>query len=309
MQQGILCIGAAHVDRKAKAKTVVQFGTSIPVTVEQGLGGVARNVAENLARLGCDAAISSRLGYDKDAEWVHKHSLDLGLDVSGLVYSHNHHTASYTALLDDSGELVLGLANMEIYDEFTPDTLSALPADLFTRPIWFLDTNPPQETLQALLQKRTNQHLIAVDPVSTPKARKLLGQLSGIDFLFPNRDEAEVLSGETISTLDDVRRAGEAICAQGVGHVIITLGSEGVYVVGGQTERVFPAFSAKVLDVTGAGDALIAGFLSGYQNTQSVEVAITHGLAAAKLAIETTETVNPLLTPQRLQQVLNTPNI
>ena len=309
MQQGILCIGAAHVDRKAKAKTAVQLGTSIPVTVEQGLGGVARNVAENLARLGCDVAIASRLGYDNEAEWVHKHSLDLGIDVSGIIHSEHLATASYTALLDDRGELVLGLANMEIYDEFTPDTLTALPASLFTRPIWFLDTNLPQETLRQLLQKRTSDHLIAVDPVSTPKARKLLGLLKGIDFLFPNRDEAEVLSGLKVSTLDDVRRAGEAICAQGVGHVIITLGSEGVYVVGGGIERVFPAYAADVRDVTGAGDALIAGFLSGYQQTESVESAITYGLAAAKLTIETTETVNSKLTPERLQLILHSSNI
>ncbi|PWK14927.1 carbohydrate kinase family protein [Tumebacillus permanentifrigoris] len=304
MSQGILCIGAAHVDRKAAAKTDIQLRTSIPVSSHHTLGGVARNVAENLARLHCPVALVSRLGADPQGDWVHTHSTELGMDISGLTRSTTCSTASYTALLDGSGEMVLGLADMDIYDEFTPEVLADVPAPLFDRPLWFLDTNLPEATLRALLQKRSAAHCVLLDPVSVPKSHKLLGLLDGIDFLFPNRDEAEVLSGIPISGENDLLRAAERICQRGVKNVILTLGAAGVYVTGEQLTGHFPALPTTVRDVTGAGDSLIAGFLYAYSRSQSVEVAIRSGIAAATITIQSAETVHPDLTPAKLDALI-----
>lgn len=305
MSQGILCIGAAHVDRKAAAKTDIQLRTSIPVSSHHTLGGVARNVAENLARLQVPVALVSRLGADPQGDWVHTHSADLGIDISGLTRSTTCSTASYTALLDGSGEMVLGLADMDIYDEFTPAELAAVPAHLFERPLWFLDTNLPEATLAALMQKRSASHRLLLDPVSVPKAHKLIGLLDGIDFLFPNRDEAELLSGISIHTEPDIRRAAAALHERGVQNVILTLGEAGVYVHGSELTAHFPALPTAVRDVTGAGDALIAGFLYQYNRTQSVEQAIRAGIAAATITIQSAETVHPDLTAARLHALIS----
>ncbi|MBL0385699.1 carbohydrate kinase family protein [Tumebacillus sp. ITR2] len=305
MPQDILCIGAAHVDRKAGAKAEIQLGTSIPVSSHHTLGGVARNVAENLVRLHCPTALISRIGNDAAGNWVHAHSSDLGLDVTGLTRSPAQATASYTALLDPNGEMVLGLADMDIYDELTPDALDEIPDSLFERPLWFLDTNLPQATLQALLEKRSASTRIFVDPVSCPKAHKLLGLLNGIDFLFPNRDEAEILSGLQIRTEADLHRAAHLLHQRGVKNVLITLGESGVYVSGEELSSgtMFPALPASVADVTGAGDALIAGFLYSYGQTQSLEHAVETGIIAATLTIQSAETVHPDLSPALLDSL------
>ncbi|MGZ4106327.1 MAG: carbohydrate kinase family protein, partial [Tumebacillaceae bacterium] len=87
-----------------------------------------------------------------------------------------------------------------------------------------------------------------------------------------------------------------------VKQVVITLGSEGVCAVGKQVNRHFSALNAQVQDVTGAGDALIAGFLYAYTQGYMPEDCIECGIAAATLTIECGETVDPHLTPQRLNE-------
>ncbi|HEU4964041.1 MAG TPA: carbohydrate kinase family protein [Bacilli bacterium] len=294
----VVCIGAAHVDRKAAAQSKVELHTSIPVSVHQSLGGVARNVAENLARLGCGVSLVSRLGNDQPGEWVRRHSTELGMNVSGLTVSDTRGTASYTALLDEQGEMVLGLADMEVYDEFTPALLPDLPAESLQHPVWFLDTNLPKETLEALLAQRSPEQLVFLDPVSNAKAKKLNGLLCHVDFFFPNRDEAQVLTGVPIRLTADVQRAGEKLVSLGAKHVIITLGAQGVCVVSQDINRVFPALPAQVRDVTGAGDSLLAGFICGYLETRSIEEAVACGIATASLTVESAETVRPDLTAE-----------
>src|SRR3546814_12387381 len=83
MTATIACFGAAHIDHKAHAAEAVRFGTSNPVSVIRSLGGVARNVAEGLARLECRVALVSRLGSDGDGDGVLGDMARLGVDKIG----------------------------------------------------------------------------------------------------------------------------------------------------------------------------------------------------------------------------------
>ena len=69
MERTVACIGAAHIDRKATAAGPIVPGSSNPVTMRVGAGGVARNVAENLARLGLSVTMVSRVGHDREGDW------------------------------------------------------------------------------------------------------------------------------------------------------------------------------------------------------------------------------------------------
>ena len=113
----IACIGAAHVDRRGILHGPLILGTSNPGDVHLDLGGVARNVAENLARLGCQVSMLSRVGDDEDGRRVLAHLQAAGIDTTMVSVSSGRPTASYTAILESGGELVLGLADMGIYDE------------------------------------------------------------------------------------------------------------------------------------------------------------------------------------------------
>src|SRR5262249_53092260 len=116
MSGSILCIGAAHIDRRARAISAVVAGSSNPVRLSTGWGGVARDAAETLARLGTKVALLPRVGSDAEADRLIGALAGLAIDTSRIVRAPDAVTASYTALIEPDGELVVGIADMAIYD-------------------------------------------------------------------------------------------------------------------------------------------------------------------------------------------------
>ncbi len=112
----IVCIGGAAVDRKYRALDPLRPGTSNPVTSERSFGGVARNVAENIARLGAHASLVTILGDDENGQAVLEHLKRLHMETRHVTISGEHATAEYVAVLQPDGELAVGLANMAIFD-------------------------------------------------------------------------------------------------------------------------------------------------------------------------------------------------
>ena len=116
MKPSVLCIGGANLDRKLKLSEPLRMRTSNPVTSEVSPGGVARNVAENLARLGCKVGLLSTFSDDLEGNWLLDHLNSAGVDVSPSLIVPGRKSGSYTALQDAEGEMLLAMADMEIAD-------------------------------------------------------------------------------------------------------------------------------------------------------------------------------------------------
>ena len=112
----VICIGGATVDRKYRTRESVRLGTSNPATSERSFGGVARNVAENVARLGASSSLVTVLGEDENGRAIRDDLVRLGVGTRHVAISPDHATAEYVAVLDPGGDLVLGLADMAILD-------------------------------------------------------------------------------------------------------------------------------------------------------------------------------------------------
>jgi pseudouridine kinase len=300
MERTVACIGAAHIDRKATASGPIVPGSSNPVTMRVGAGGVARNVAENLARLGLPVTMVSRVGHDREGDAVLDSLGESGIGFDLVTRSLGAPTATYTALLDKTGELVVGLADMGIYDELTVDVLEPLLPELEKIPVWFIDCNLPAESLRFLLRRKPIDCKIYVDCVSVAKASRLQGILGGIDTLFANADEASYLSHIPIRAPLDVCEAGYRLMCNGVGSVVITRGQEGAFVASPFDYDFFLPPPVDVSEVTGAGDALIAGVIFGRIGGHDMAEAMSLGLACAAWAVETEATVNPSLSADRV---------
>jgi pseudouridine kinase len=280
----IACIGGAHIDRHGMLKQPLVPATSNPGNVNCTFGGVARNVAENLARLGCEVMLVSLVGDDEAGRSVMAHLASLGVDIStiGVV---RRPTASYTAILQPDGELVVGLADMDLYEEITPAMLEPALPRLGECDGWFLDANLPAATLIWLADQRGSRWL-AADAVSVPKAQRLSGVLPHIDLLFLNRAQAEVINA---------RRAAAGV---------ITGGAAGVTAWSRDEVRTLSALPAVPRDVTGAGDALIAGTLFGITAGRDLFDAVALGLAAAAITVESVHSVAPHLTAELVYERL-----
>ena len=129
------------------------------------------------------------------------------------------------------------------------------------------------------------QKLLMLDPVSVAKAPRLLPLLPGAAAIFPDAAEATALTGFV-----DTEEAATSLLRNGVERVVVTLGEQGVLIAdpAGIVRRA-PASHGPIADVTGAGDAMVAGYLARWRAMNRIPVG--WGLAAASLAVETLETV------------------
>ena len=282
--QHILCIGGAVEDRKLVLAGPLQHGTSNPVASSRSLGGVARNVCENLARLGVPCALASRVGADAAGGEIIRQLAALGADTSRVVVDPAISTAEYVAVLAGDGGLVLGLANMAAFDALALADL--LPTPL---PPWiFADCNLPADEMAALVaMARDGAAHLAVDCVSVAKAARLPTALHGITLLFTNADEAHALLGQRLPG----QEAALALRARGAGMVVVTHGAQGVWLADAAGTQHLPALAADVVDVTGAGDALIAATLARVAAGEPLLAAARQGLAAAALTLASAHSV------------------
>lgn len=298
----IACLGGATIDRKYLTHGPLRFGTSNPVEGRRSFGGVARNVAENLARLGVSVSLATMVGDDENGRALIRHLQHQGVDTAGVIVAAGRSTGEYAALLGPDHELFLGIADMDIFDAITIADLERLWPHLASAAWVFADCNLPAPVLAALVARRRGARFrLAVDPVSAPKAERLPRELDGIDLLFLNTDEAEAyfnaVHGRAAATAE---AAAAALRDAGAATVILTQGASGLLVDSAGCRTAIPAVPATAMDVTGAGDALIAGTLYRMLSGDDHVAAARIGALLAALTTETEATVHPQLSTHYL---------
>jgi sugar/nucleoside kinase (ribokinase family) len=264
--------GAAHIDRIGRLENRTAFGQSNPGTMRDSVGGAAFNVASSLTALGAHVSLSSAIGNDESGAHIHRVAADRQIDFHPLAHPGLHPTATYTGLLDAQGELIIALADMEIY----------AAADVHKTTVaagaWLLvDANLSPEMIGALLQKPTAHR--AGMTVSASKAKRLRPHIDRLDLLFTNRAEAAALVNAPPA--DPLKMLGQMIADIGCPRAVISDGAGLLVVVdeGAVTERAVDSVAVK--DVTGAGDALAAGTLFALGEGVRFPDAISTGIAAA----------------------------
>ena len=288
MSPTVLCIGGATVDRTYRLAGPLLAGTSNPAGSSVGFGGVARNVAENLSRLGVSAALVTRVGDDEAGRALLHHLAAAGIATGGGLAVAGDATADYVAVLTPDGELALGLAAMAIFDRLTPEALDR-HADRLAAADWvFADCNLPAESIVALARRRWGgAYRLAVDAVSVAKAARLPADLEGLDLLFVNRDEAAAVLARHRRGTADPSAMANGLRSLGADAAVVTLGAEGAVAADADGIARVPAEAATVVDVTGAGDALIAATLAARAAGETLSRALRRGCAAAARAVAT----------------------
>ncbi|MGV0879205.1 carbohydrate kinase [Martelella sp. FLE1502] len=307
-QEGrVAVVGGAVIDRKYLASAPLIAGTSNPVEGMRSFGGVARNVAENLAALGAGVSFVSAVGADESGRDLARHLGARGIDVANLFQLPDERTAEYAAILEPGGDLAYGIADMAIFDRMTPALLANAAPSLAAARLVFADCNLPAATLAALIEQRhAGRFELAIDAVSTPKVMKLPRDLSGVDLLFLNLDEASAYLGSTYSKdINGMEKAAKALIEAGASAVILTSGARGAVVANGDGVNLVPVVEARPVDMTGAGDAMIAGTLHHYLHSGALHEAVRRGALIAALTTESAASVHPQMSPHFVEANLH----
>ena len=302
--QKIVCIGGANVDRKFHLKNEAQLGTSNPTTATVAIGGVARNIAENLGRLGHAVKLMTVAGQDADWELITTYSEPF-MDLSAVHQLPAESTGSYSAVLDPHGELVIALATMDVYESLTPEYISLNERHIAQASLVVMDLNCSKATAEFVRQLAVRHEIpLAIVPVSSPKMANMPDTLEGVTWFICNEDEAESYTGIQINTMEDWEKAVLALLDRGADHVVVTRGSAGVMAADRKSKQILHAEAIQgvhVEDVTGAGDAFISGLLHGVVTGWPNDKALHAGRINAAKTLESPSTVRPELTVSQLE--------
>ncbi|PCI45562.1 MAG: carbohydrate kinase [Alphaproteobacteria bacterium] len=302
--QKITCIGGIAYNRKYALDISPILGTSNPAISSQNHGGVVRNIAENLARLGVDVSLISIVGEDYSGKELLAFLRNLGVDVSQVSVSHNAPTAEYVAIFDNENELVFGLSSMEILDQMTSAKIERSWSHLSSSDWVVLDCNLPADTIETVLQlKQKGAFKVAVDTVSVSKAKRLFDDLSNIDLLFTNRAEATaILDLDPTAPEQRLEDIAALLRDRGAKGVIITDGAAGHVVDMDESRFRTPAIPVTVANVSGAGDALVAGLLFKLRTGASIRESSQTGALLSALTVESVMEVAQDLSVDRLNE-------
>lgn len=307
-QPGVVVIGGANVDVKARSSAPAAHRTSNPGRGSMEPGGVARNVAENLARLGTRTYLVAAVGRDALGESLLAQTSAAGVRMEFIQRS-DQPTGTYTAILDSDGELIVAVADMAATEHLGADHVSQARDIIATAGLLVLDGNLAPATLEHALDLADVAEVRTIlEPVSVPKAQILSTAVTEDRPLFavtPNRDELTALTGLPARTDRQLRLAIENLHRRGVQHVWVRLGTRGSVLSSASTGATsIPAVPATVEDVTGAGDAMLAAFCHALLEGQDPVEAARYGHAAAALTIASSHTVRPDLTPRLVRASL-----
>ena len=297
--RSIVCIGAANLDRKLRTLDALLLGTSNPARQTESFGGVARNIAENLARLGAPTCLITAVGMDASGNALIAHADDAGIDTRGALRVDGAASGTYTAVLDQDGEMRLALADMAINEALTPAFFASRAQQRAGAALLVADLNLPHDAVAALLGDALAGGVpMVIVAVSEPKITRLPRDLRGLRLLILNLGELAARTGHALDSDAAIAEACEALQRDGAQDVIVTLGARGVMFTTPAGMRSLPAQAAAVIDVTGAGDAFAAAVCwSLYSGETSLELACRRGQQLSTMTIGCAQTVCPQLAP------------
>ncbi len=296
MGEHILVIGATLLDTKGKPIAGLEPGTSNPARIRSTRGGTARNVAENLGRLGADVHLISAVGNDSTGKQLVAQTADSGVDVAQVLTIEGENTGVYMALLEDDGSLSVALDDVQVMAHITPAFLRQNETLFKEAAMLMMDGSLTIDSMQTVIDLAQKYRVpLCADPSSTRLAYKLRPFLPYLHLVVPNEVEAaelcaiDIAEMETNEPLDLARRLVKA----GVENAVITLPDFGLdYATSDETGYIEANYIEKV-DNTGTGDSVTAAIIFGMINDLSPIQCIRLGAAAASLTLQTSETVVP----------------
>lgn len=299
----VLVIGSAGVDVKGRTTAPLQFGMPNQGQVRNSVGGVARNIAENLARLEVSVILLSAVGDDTNGLRVLDECRAAGIDCSHFRIVPNQRTGTYMALLKPNGELEVALSDFEIMEELDADWLSDHEELFQDAQMVVLDATIPECALEKVFEFAQKYELdVCADPTTPALARRFCPYIDQLHLIVPNALETQSLCGigEPATDRDSAISAARRLVAMGAEIAVVTMGEQGLAYADGSGGGFIRAIKTHVVDSSGAGDALTGAIIFGLLNDVDIDEAMRLGVTAAALTLQSTYTVLPSLNQELL---------
>lgn len=242
-------IGGMVLDIHATPSMRANPGTTTPGKVYYVQGGVARNVAECMSKLGAKPYMISALGFDMAGNLLLNQWKSAGLSTEGILKDKDIETPVVCNVFDVDGEVAAGVASVEALEKYlTPDWIFHFKCTLLSAPVLMVDANLSHPSLEVACTMAADMDCpVWFEPVSVTKSRRISSIAEYVTFASPNEDEliamANALSGSNefhplkeshkknnsvVSLFQMLKPAIWFLLEKGIKMVLVTLGSNGV---------------------------------------------------------------------------------
>ena len=308
MDEGyVLVIGSAGIDVKGRPYGEIARGISNLGQVRTTVGGVARNIAENLARLEVSTIFISAIGADTNGRRVLRKCEASGINCEQVCVAPGARTGAYTAILDPEGEPLIAISDFEVMDVIDSDYLLAREPLFAGAAMIVIDLSLTSEALATIFELAGRYGVrVCADPTAPVLAGKLCPYLDQVYMTCPNAAETTALCGldDPASDYETAISAARHLVTLGAEVGVVTLGERGLAYADSSGGGYIRAISTRGVDPTGAGDAFSGAVIFGLLNDLPVDEAMRLGVTAASLTLQSHHTVVPNLTPQMLYDEL-----
>lgn len=296
-------IGGANMDIHGISDHPLVMRDSNPGKLHMSLGGVCRNICENLARLGADVRLVTVVGNDVNGKSIIEGCEQVGIDMREARVLYGERSSTYVSIMDEDGDMLLAMSDMHIIKRLDASIVDDTAKTLCGADIVVCDGNLSAKTIERLVQ--VVKAPLYLDPVSTAWAKELKPWIGCFHTVKPNRMELETLAEHSVETMEDVAEACRILREKGVMRLFVSLGKDGMFYSGPEGERHYASRPfGGMINATGAGDASMAGIVWASQKELSAEETVYTAMACGMIAIASEDTISSKMSSAAVHQII-----
>lgn len=294
-QPEAIIIGGSVVDIPVRPLDSEVFSaSSTPVDrIIMNTGGDALNEAVALAHFGRRVRLISKVGCDAPGDYILNTLQRAGVDTKHVIRQENLDTSINIVMIRSNGERsFITSRNSSLRKLSLQDILPALDAanmagvKLVNLASMFVSHALSISDTAELFRNIKARGMILCADTTTAKNHEtpedLKCALQYLDYYFPNKSEAEIITGKT-----DLNEIADVFLSCGVKHVVIKIGSEGCFLKSANLQAIVPAWPrTHCIDTTGAGDNFAAAFIDALLDGKNPIECARYANAAASICVE-----------------------
>ena len=147
----VTVIGGVNIDVIGIPNNDLILQDSNPGIVKIALGGVGRNIAENLVKLGVDTELISAIGDDIYGQKVLNEARLQGINMQDSLILKRHPTSIYLAVLDENRDMKVAISHMDIFEKLDIDFIKNKNSLIKKTQVCVIDTNIPKDVIEYVL--------------------------------------------------------------------------------------------------------------------------------------------------------------
>lgn len=258
-QPKIAVIGSNMIDLITKVDKMPRMGETVEApSFDLGFGGKGANQAVAAARLGAEITMVTKVGDDLFGSGYLKNFEEIGIDpryVDVVPGASNGVAPIFVDAHANNSILIVKGANKFLL----PKDVDKAADDIKKCGVIILQLEVPIETVYYAIEFGAKNNIpVILNPA--PAAKLDFKAIKSVAFLTPNETELEVISGQPVANMDEIRTAAKSLQEKGISNVLVTLGEKGSLLLNKEGEFMAPPHKVASIDSTGAGDAFIGSF-------------------------------------------------